>query len=129
MYAFGASEPCSAPSGGKNVVSDDVEADTILRYRTDSVFEEAQADTPFGRRDFVAGETRAERDDSIRLGLTRLARDGWYVRAMAQRAADLDQVLERLSAGWWRSCEVPNPGCSKLGDLPAGSPPSQAAHF
>jgi urease accessory protein len=35
-----------------------------------------------------------------RIGRTALARGGWYVRAVANRAASIDAVLQRLHADW-----------------------------
>jgi urease accessory protein UreH len=35
------------------------------------------------------------------LGCTRLARHGWYLRAIANRAVELDEVLDRLVGQWW----------------------------
>jgi urease accessory protein UreH len=46
----------------------------------------------------------------VQLGRSELAHGGWYIRAMAQRAADLDSALEQLSRAWWQSCEVHKPG-------------------
>jgi urease accessory protein len=55
---------------------------------------------------------------AIQIGRTELARGGWYLRATAHRAVDLDDALARLSAQWWQSCEVPKSGRQTLGDLP-----------
>jgi urease accessory protein len=37
------------------------------------------------------------------VGWTALARGGWHLRAVATRAAELDDLLQRLSTHWW--CE------------------------
>jgi urease accessory protein len=49
------------------------------------------------------GEVEPELDQAcgdIRIGRTPLARGGWYVRAVANRAAALDEVLQRLATQW-----------------------------
>ena len=40
-------------------------------------------------------------DDSMRVGATELARGGWFVRGLAERATALDDLLTGLSAQWW----------------------------
>ena len=42
-----------------------------------------------------------ESEDSVRVGVSELAHGGWYVRALANRAADLEASLGRLHARWW----------------------------
>ncbi|HEV7663538.1 MAG TPA: urease accessory protein UreD [Chloroflexota bacterium] len=37
----------------------------------------------------------------VRIGASELARGGWFVRALADRATTLDQLLAGLSANWW----------------------------
>jgi urease accessory protein UreH len=37
------------------------------------------------------------------VGWTALARGGWHVRAVSNRAAELDDILQRLATRWW--CE------------------------
>jgi urease accessory protein len=42
--------------------------------------------------------------EGTRVGATELARGGWLVRALADRATALDDLLNGLSARWWRAC-------------------------
>jgi urease accessory protein len=53
---------------------------------------------------------RVEDSTGVQLGRSELAQGGWYIRAMSQRAADLDSALEQLSTAWWRSCDVHKSG-------------------
>jgi urease accessory protein len=39
--------------------------------------------------------------DRLRAGTSELAHGGWLVRALANRATALDDLLAELSAGWW----------------------------
>jgi urease accessory protein len=43
-------------------------------------------------------------DDGVRAGATELARGGWFVRALAERATAVDDLLAGLSARWWSTC-------------------------
>ncbi len=40
------------------------------------------------------------------VGATELARDGWFIRALADRASAIDDLLAGLAAGWWTSCAI-----------------------
>jgi urease accessory protein len=42
--------------------------------------------------------------DRIKAGTTELARGGWLVRALADRASDIDDLLANLSVKWWAIC-------------------------
>jgi urease accessory protein len=42
--------------------------------------------------------------EGVWVGCTQLAHGGWYFRAVASRAAELDRMLERLAARWWQNC-------------------------
>jgi len=42
--------------------------------------------------------------EGVRLGATELAGGGRFVRALADRASTLDDLLIDLSAQWWRTC-------------------------
>jgi urease accessory protein len=53
---------------------------------------------------YVLGEGEAPtpaREDTLQLGVTELAHGGWYVRALANRAADLEAALGQLHRRWW----------------------------
>jgi len=41
--------------------------------------------------------------DRARVGASPLARGGYLVRLLANRAADLEATLGRLHAEWWKS--------------------------
>ena len=42
--------------------------------------------------------------NSVKAGATELARGGWLVRALAERATAIDEVLAALSVRWWAFC-------------------------
>jgi urease accessory protein len=64
----------------------------------------------FGRYSHVAGAyllgpgepPTLESCSELRIGSSELAHSGWYVRALATRAADLDDALARLHQRWWQ---------------------------
>jgi urease accessory protein len=42
--------------------------------------------------------------DRVMAGATELARGGWFVRALADRASALDELLTDVSVKWWTNC-------------------------
>jgi urease accessory protein len=41
---------------------------------------------------------------AVKAGTTKLARGGWLVRALAERATAIDDLLTDLSVQWWAAC-------------------------
>ncbi|MGI9146275.1 MAG: urease accessory protein UreD [Chloroflexota bacterium] len=64
----------------------------------------------------------ADGGDTMRVGATRLARGGWLVRALADRATAVDNLLVDLAAHWWRTCEAPDSGKAQAQVDAANSP-------
>jgi urease accessory protein len=53
--------------------------------------------------------------EGVQVGVTELARGGWFVRALADRATAIDDVLAELSVQWWADlCTVNNPARGSL---------------
>ena len=63
----------------------------VLGAKEDGSFGFAQDDNEH------SGEARA----SMQFKSSELARGGWFVRGVAQRAVDLDDVLRQLNESWW----------------------------
>lgn len=68
------------------------------------------------------GPPLLQTDGPTRMASTALARGGWYVRAIAQRAADLDHALARLQTHWWNADSVTSPELADSCELPNGQP-------
>jgi urease accessory protein len=90
----------------------DVFVDGVLAARERAVIQPDAAlrGAQFGQFSHVAGvyvlgagkPPVTESCTQLRIGSSELAHGGWYVRALAGRAADLDAALSRLHAAWWR---------------------------